>query len=334
MTARHTIRATGPGDLLGLVPSLLGFHPADSVVLLTVGDARQPFHARVDLPRDAEEVDALASYLTTVAERSGVRRVAIVLYTDDASAARAVVDALDIELLVADIDVVCVVRADGERWWVLDPVGETGGGGYDALSHPLMAEAVVQGTVVLSSRQELADSLVGNDPQEIEEVAKLVDARLARLEAGGDAFGPAAGSHQVGAEEAWVAERVERFVVDGERLTSDELGRLLAGMAFSVRIRDAAWGPMSREDAAQHVDLWRDVVRRTPTERRAAPAALLGFAAWLSGSGALAWCAVECALDAEPGYSMAGLLAEVLTGAMPPSAWQPLRPRHPRLPAG
>ena len=58
------------------------------------------------------------------------------------------------------------------------------------------------------------------------------------------------------------------------------------------------------------MDLWRDVVRRAPADLRAAPAALLGFAAWLSGDGALAWCAVECALEAEPDYSLAGLLTQ------------------------
>jgi hypothetical protein len=331
---RKTIRATGPADLLGLVPSLLGFHPEESVVLVTVGDARQPFHARVDLPTDAEQVDELAAYLAQVAERSGVARVAIVLYTDDAAAARAVVDALDVELLVVDVDIVCVVRADGRRWWALDAFDETRGGRYDARSHPLMAQAVADGTVVLASRQELADSLVGNDPREGEEVADLAEAGLARLFTLADTFGPPALDREVAAEEMWVLERVRQFVCDQERLTAAEVGRLLAGMACSLRIRDAAWMQMSREDAATHVDLWRDVVRRAPEEWRAPPAALLGFAAWLSGSGALAWCAVECALEAEPGYSMAALLADLLTGALPPSAWPPMQVDEPRLPAG
>jgi hypothetical protein len=80
---------------------------------------------------------------------------------------------------------------------------------------------------------------------------------------------------------------------------------------------------MSQANAAGHVDLWRDVVRRAPAQVRAAPAALLGFAAWLSGNGALAWCAVDCAQEADPGYSLAGLLTQALTGAVPPSAWRP-----------
>jgi Domain of unknown function (DUF4192) len=81
---------------------------------------------------------------------------------------------------------------------------------------------------------------------------------------------------------------------------------------------------MSHDDAARHVDLWRDVVRRVPVELRAPAAALLGFAAWLSGNGALAWCAVDRAQEAQPGYGLAGLLTQALAGAVPPSTWRPI----------
>jgi len=64
-------------------------------------------------------------------------------------------------------------------------------------------------------------------------------------------------------------------------------------------------------------------VRRAPPDLRAAPATLLGFAAWLSGNGALAWCAVDCAQQCDPDYSLAALLADALAGAIPPSVWRP-----------
>ena len=84
----------------------------------------------------------------------------------------------------------------------------------------------------------------------------------------------------------------------------------------------------------EHVTLWLDLVRRSPVELRAAPASLLGFAAWLSGRGALAWCAVERAQEAQPGYGLAGLLSTALAGGVPPSAWEPLGPEHLTLFAG
>jgi hypothetical protein len=81
---------------------------------------------------------------------------------------------------------------------------------------------------------------------------------------------------------------------------------------------------MDHANASLHVDLWRDVVRRVPDDLRPPAATLLAFAAWLSGDGALAWCAVERALDVEPGYSLANLLTQLLAGAVPPTSWQPI----------
>ena len=57
--------------------------------------------------------------------------------------------------------------------------------------------------------------------------------------------------------------------------------------------RDAAWAAMSRDAAGGHVRLWTDAVQRAPDGLVAAPAAVLGLAAWLAGHGALAWCAVD-----------------------------------------
>ena len=61
-------------------------------------------------------------------------------------------------------------------------------------------------------------------------------------------------------------------------------------------------------------------------------AGLLAFAAWLSGDGALAWCAVERCLAADPDHTLAHLVARALEQAVPPSEWSP--PSRPRRYAG
>jgi hypothetical protein len=324
MTDAPPLRAKNPSDLLALVPSLLGFHPEESVVVLTVGDALAPFHARVDLPTDPVGVEMLTSHLAEVARRHRTTRLAVLVYSDDAGMAEAVVDQLTARLSGSVAELVCAVRADGRRWWPLDgAASETPGTPYDVRSHPWMARSVVEGTVVLGSRQELADTLVGTDPEETERIAGLaaeVAARLADLDRA--PLGSAA-RHTLVLEGHWVRHRVCRFLDDGEQLDSHDLARLTTAMAVSVEVRDVAWAEMTRDDAARHVELWRDAVRRCPVELRAAPASLLGFAAWLCGNGALAWCAVDRAQEAEPGYSLAGLLTQVLAGAMPPTAWRP-----------
>ena len=102
----------------------------------------------------------------------------------------------------------------------------------------------------------------------------------------------------------------------------------------SVDVRDVAWAQIGHADARRHVDLWRDVVRRSPGETLAAPAALLAFAAWLAGDGALGWCAVEVSQEAEPGYGLAGLVTQALAAGVPPTAWVPVGPEALRLFAG
>jgi len=329
MTETRTLRAGSPADLLAIVPYVLGFHPQDSVVMLSHACAGQPFHARIDLPDDPDDIPATAQALAAPAGRHGVRRVAAVVYTDDAHVADAVCDALDEALSRSGTLLTLALRADGERWYPLGGPAVTDGAAgtpYDLSCHPLTAQAVLEGQVTHRSRQELADSLVGTDPEATEAVTAAAEAAVARM--------AAAGRHQLGGaspggarrslvqEGSWVRDRIRRFLADREPLTHDDAGRMVAALT-SIEVRDVAWSEMSRHTAVRHVELWRDLVRRCPYDLVAAPAGLLGFAAWLDGDGALAWCAVDRCQACEPDYRLAGLLSQALTGAVPPSTWRP-----------
>ena len=41
-----------------------------------------------------------------------------------------------------------------------------------------------------------------------------------------------------------------------------------------------------------------------------------------AGDGALAWCAVDRGREVDPDHSLAGLVADLLEGAVPPTAWE------------
>src|ERR1700712_6060955 len=62
-----TFVARSPVDLVALVPMVLGFHPSDSVVLLTFGPPGGSFHARVDLPVSAAAQEEVADVLAPAA---------------------------------------------------------------------------------------------------------------------------------------------------------------------------------------------------------------------------------------------------------------------------
>jgi hypothetical protein len=88
-------------------------------------------------------------------------------------------------------------------------------------------------------------------------------------------------------------------------------------------VRDDAWARMDPEYRDAHLRLWSDVVRRARRTYLAAPASLLAFTAWQCGQGALANIALDRALAADPGYSLAQLLRDILDAGVPPSEARP-----------
>jgi len=96
-----------------------------------------------------------------------------------------------------------------------------------------------------------------------------------------------------------------------------------------LRVRDDAWARMDPDWRDAHRRLWVDLLRRAEPPYVPAPASLLAFTAWQSGDGALANVALDRALDADPGYSMAHLLREAIDCGAPPSmARLPMTPEE------
>jgi hypothetical protein len=316
MTRTTTLTARSPEDLLALVPIVLGFVPQDSVVMLTFG-AQRTFHARVDLPVREAEVAEVVQALLEPARRHLVRRVVFVLYAVDARAARTVARPLVDAFEEAGVEVIDVLRADGDRWFTVlgrRPGVPLCGVAYDVSAHPFAAEAVLDGRVTHASREGLADTL-RPDPDRVAAVAAALAARSARDPDGGPC-GDSGGADEL----VWARHLVADHATSGTAPGDAELARLLVGLRDPL-VRDAAWLVMTPDTAREQVGLWTDVVRRSPPEVLAAPAAMLGFAAWLSGQGALAWCAIDRCRESDPDYVLAGLLAELLVHAVPPSAW-------------
>lgn len=316
-STRPTYTAKGPLDLVALAPYLIGFHPSDSVVLLTFGGS-EPFHARVDLPTDLDDREAVAELLREVVRRHRVPQVALLLYTDDAELARSTGELLLEGFLDDEVQVADLLRVDDDAFHdALDP--DDAGTPYDLSVHPFTASRVLEGQAVMDSREQLADTLVGSDQDEVDAVHL---AALRYVEHVGDLM--ARGTHP----EAWVHDEsgwLRGILREGlqRRLWQHEVGRIIVLTQY-VGLRDVAWGEIDAENAKQHVALWRDLVRRAPGTFLAPPAALLGFACWLAGEGALAWCALDRCLEADPDYSMARELSHLLQQGIAPSRWQEL----------
>lgn len=337
------LTARSPEDLVAAAAVVLGFWPTESLVVLTFG-ARPAFHARIDLPGDPDdpddpgdpgdpgEVGETARSLVEPAVRHGAERVAVLVFSRGAKRAQVSWRALRAELARHRIEVVEALLVGDDRWWRLPFDDEApGGSAREATAaadtvgavgvpldrralaaHPFLAQAVVDGLVLHASRAELAASL-RPDPAGV----ARVESALAALPADRPVRASA-----LRTEGTWAHDLVRHHAATAPGtggLVDADVARLLRSLQ-TTRVRDAVWSALTRDQARGSVELLADVVRRAPGRLVAAPAALLAWAAWQSGHGALAWCAVERCHEADPDEGLAALVAEVLERAVPPTA--------------
>ncbi len=317
-----TFVARTPTDLIAVVPAVLGFHPQDSVVLLTFGPPGGGFHARVDLPVEPAHQEAVADVLVDAVMSNGVRRAAMLLYTDDAELALAQARLLGDRLLDLGVDLLDVLRVDDGCWHRVPEDGSPGTG-YELETHPFTAQRVFEGHVVHRDREELADSLVGTDEDDTVAVTLAATRYADLVGTSEEAADPAHGFLR--AEARWLQRRIRAHVDEPAGTTPEpeaaEAGRLLV-LASLRPTREVALAEITRETSEPQVALWRGLVRRSPRDLLPGAASLLAFAAWQHGDGALAWCAIDRCLEVDPDDSVAHCVAELLTRAVPPTVWE------------
>lgn len=328
--ARH------PVDLLALVPYALGFHPEESAVLLTFGDAVRgtsvggSFHVRVDLPAGSAERDEVVATLTDVVLGHRCEQVGLVLYSDDAMTALAFHEALVPRLLDAGVGVIDSLRVgDGRFHSAADP-GDPGEA-YELDSHPFTLALAHEGRVAHTSRQALADTLVGGEEHDRDRIAAAAGRFADRLLETGAAgpSGVAALVGEVRRQARWLQERIRAHEAARETawetvpLSAEDAGRMLVLVSLGV-VQEVALGELTRARARTQLELWRDLTRRAPSDLLAGAASLCAFAAWVNGEGALAWCALERCLAEAPDDPLARYVISLLESATPPTAWEPV----------
>lgn len=302
------LRARTPDDLAAFVPLALGFVPEHSVVMISVGSPGG-MHARVDLPHDPDDVDDVVEALLRPARSNGVREVVVMVYDDDTTVADEAAWSLHEELTAAGIRVREVLRVHDGHWYAVlpgAPLAAYRGVPFVLAEHAFTAQGVLDGRVTHASR----DALRATIDQDVAAAHALEDAvaEAAPLPAGS------------------LAALVRGHHDAGTSFSSAELAAVAVSLPLG-ELRDEAWTWLERADARRAVDLWSDAVRRVPSSHVAGPAAVLAFAAWLVGDGALAWCAVDRCYEVEPTHSLASLVAQLLDAATSPDLWEVLRPR-------
>lgn len=326
-SAPSTLQAHGPRALLQAIPYLLGFHPADSLVVVGIGADTVRVTARLDLD-DLAHQDSIRHTMDVLARGNSESVIAVVY--DDAVVASTPLPwaALLPQVLDAATAAGCVLMdmflVSAGRWWSYACEGpqccpDAGGSVADPTT-AFAAAATVAGLSALPSRAALAAVLQPHPIDDRERLAPMIAgaenaATAATLEARAEAFERAATRALFAA-----ARRADE---GGGPVRDAAAARFGAALTITA-VRDSVWIALdcARLDGRP---LWADLARRLPAPYDAAALFLYGWCCWRHGDGVSAHVAVERALVSDPAYTAADMLQVALARGMDPRAVPRLR---------
>ncbi|MFI7545970.1 DUF4192 family protein [Actinoplanes sp. NPDC049599] len=186
------LKVSSPAELISAVPFLVGFHPADSLIVVAMRAARIICAMRADLPaRDAPEEEAKAAvlHLAKVVRQQQIEAVTIIGYGEEPRVTPAVLR-LSKAFREAEVAIVDELRVtDGRHWSYLceDPACCPPEGLVCEPAFSVVAtEATYAGAVALPSREALAaqlESVTGDDREAMNTATARAVLRLAALAA-------------------------------------------------------------------------------------------------------------------------------------------------------
>jgi hypothetical protein len=327
---RPRVRIGSPADVLAVVPHLLGFHPANSLVVIGAGRPRDRIELafRYDLP-DPPDSDKAADIAAHALAVLSLRRLTTVIGIGygPGRLVTPVADVLAAGLRQAGLRPRELMRVEDNRYWSYichNPACcPAEGVPFDVGTHPAAAAMIVAGMAALPDRDALARTLApvsGPAADSMDRATRRAQRRAVDLVA--QAAGPSPGDRTrllVDEGRRAVIEAIQTYR-SGGRVSEDDPVAWLSVVLAQLPVRDDAWARIDPEHQEAHLRLWSDVVRRACSRYVPAPASLLAFTAWQAGDGALANIALDRALASDPAYSMALLLRDIMAAGVPPSA--------------
>ena len=330
-TAKTIVKISSPADILGVVPHRVGFHPAESIVVVCLHGPRRRdgLVMRLDLA-PPEHDDVVARDLSTKAAHVKATSAVLVCYTDQPDndgidlARRNLITALRERLSSHAIEVIEALLVRDGRWWsyVCDDPSCCPAEGRElpqdltpAAAH-YAAEVVAEGGAVLTDRRELERSICPPRNPVADE------ARRQALEAAGEwvvATIAAGGAEGLRSETVTLLQSLVRRWVDGSReLTAEEAGQVILGLGLKAA-RDEAATMLLDTDGEVLLALLTALARHAHLADAAPICTVLAWVAYAHGHGALANVAVERALEADPGYEMARLIEDAMGRMITPA---------------
>lgn len=330
--APPAFRIADPASLIDAVPYLIGFHPAESLVLTGMAghDGRRTVQAtlRVDLPRYGAAADNMAALFAAL-NRAGSTSAAAVIITGSADADprqtprwRELTTALSDTATAIGTELVDALFTTPDRWWSMlcqnPDCCPAQGHPRTSGTSPAAAEAVLSGIAPMKTRDDVEAILTpAQDRRRLDPALAAAEHRISQA--------PLADQpRRVRASDATALLRAaNQRRGTAAPLTDRQLARF--GVALTdTATRDQIWLAIDEESVAAEA-LLLDLLHRLPAPYDAAPLFLYGWAQWRAGNGTLAAMAAEHALASDPSYTAARLLLTAVRNGLDPRTTPALR---------
>lgn len=329
---------TSPHDLLAAVPFLIGYHPANSLVIVSLKDDAIGMAMRVDYPAllavQEDPYDALIFHLL----REGAQGALVVAYVPaDRSDGEEILGKIATAMVRADIPLRESLLIKGDRWRSVICA--------DSECCPLGGRPLPE----ISTSRVAVEQVAQGRPMPYADLAGLADS-IASLPLSFDLdFLATVHSYSIDPENkeiqslqrigaTSVIDLLSRFVAGsiGEEFESDqELSARVLASVGDIQVRDFALGSHDETNTDFYWAMWRYLTRIAPPGFVAPIASLFAALSYERGEGALAQRALDRALCDDPSYSLAALLRRVFSAGWPPESFAAMRKDlHPKVCAG
>jgi len=320
---------TSAHDLITAVPFLIGFHPTNSIVLISIKDESIGLAMRIDLPEHLESdgIDLLAHH-----------------YIQNES---------DTALLVAYMP---EGRDDGDSLLISLGAGlirngisiqesiVVRGGRYRSIICRDESCCPPSGTSVpiIENSHFAAEHVVAGIPMPYADISDLIESLAPSPESFDSSWCDEVNRFYI-SEDAPELGELRRDGVEtmdllldsyrvGQGASDNELVARMIGRMSDVQVRDYALGVHGEDTYDLYFTMWRELLRLAPPGYAAPIACIVAAMAYENGNGALAQKALDRAVGEDEKYPLASLLRRVFNAGWPPESFASMRAElHPKV---
>jgi hypothetical protein len=320
---------TSANDLITAIPFLIGFHPTNSIVLISVKDGAIGLAMRIDLPEHlvSEQIDLLAHHFLRDQSEAALLVAYMPENRDDGDS---ILISLGAGLIRNGVDIQESIVVQSNRYRSIIC--------RDQSCCPPIGKEMPE----ISASEIAAEHVIAGIPMPFENISQLIEtlspdpASLALSWASEvSAFAIDDDDLDVGALRRDGVETMDLLLDDfrmGYGVTNRTLVARMIGRMSDLQVRDYAMGVHSEDTYDIYFTMWREVLRLAPIGFVAPIACIVAAMAYEGGDGALAQKALDRALDDDEHYPLAALLRRVFNAGWPPESFAAMRAElHPKV---